>query len=364
MTDAQVKQLFSMQRDATIGVRAGRVVFLNTVAESLFPDIKPGEDAFEILPAAILEMEEESFSTSVPVGEHMYTILGTQMEGMGIYTLIPQGSGEATPSGQLLERVCDTMRRSLTVLNMANEFIVPTLNQGGAPVPEASVMAITKAYYQLQRLCDNLDHFARLGEGQAQLLLEQLDLVSFCRDLVQSLDHFAKRLSQRVHFHTDHRQIPATVDRQKMTKLLLNLVSNSLKNLGEGGSISLELSTQGDDAVLTLRDTGSGIAPSHMAEVFTRYQGLRSDTDTQAGVGLGMHIAQGLARLHGGTLLVTSQEGQGATIRLRIPTRQSADAGYLEEAVLPYGEGDGGMHLILTELSDVLDDEVFLGRYY
>jgi len=364
MTDEQIKQLCSIQRDAAIGVRGDTVAFFNAAAQTRFPDLTVGEIAAIRFPSAVLEAEETTFSASALVDGNPYTVLGTQIADLRVYTLIPQEEELDGADGQLLERVCGTMRRTLTVLNMATEFLAPAFDQMEEPKQKANLTIISKTNYQLQRLCDNLDSFFHLSAGQARLFLDRVDLVVFCRDLAQSVDHFAKRLLCRVRFQTDCDQLMASVDRQKMTKLLLNLLSNSLKHLNEGGSVSLDLGRQGEDAVFTIRDTGLGIAPGDMGQVFTRYQSSCSDTDTKMGVGLGLNIAQEIARLHGGTLFVTSQEGRGTAVCLRLPIRQDADTGLLQETSLPYGEGDGGMHPILTELSDVLDDGVFLGRYY
>jgi len=363
MTDKQLSNLFSLQGDPVIGVGDTAVAFFNAAALRQFPDLTIGLSAANILPAAVLEIVEDSFSAAATIRENSYTILGARTEGMVVYTLIPQARALDEREGQLLERVSGTMRRILTVLNMATEFLMPVIDRIEEPRQRANLTVINKAYYQLQRLCDNLDYFFRLKEGQARLFLEELDLVRFCQDLAQSVDHFAKRIGARVYFRADVPYLQASIDQQKMTKLILNLISNSLKHLDPDGSLTLSLSRQGEDAIFTVRDTGSGMGPQ-MTEVFTQYKGARSDTDIDAGVGLGLGIAQEIARLHGGTLFVTSDADRGTAVRLRIPLIPSGDSGVLQEAPLPYREGDGGMQFILTELSDVLDDGAFVGKYY
>jgi len=364
MTDKQIANLFSMQRDAVIGVGGTTVAFFNALALEQFPELTVGLPAADILPSAVLEIEEDSFSASATMKESPYTILGARIEKMIVYTLIPQEREMDQQGRQLLERVSGTMRRTLTVLNMATEYLMPMIDQIDEPRQRANLTIINKAYYQLQRLCDNLDYFFRFSEGQVRLFLEELDLVRFCQDLIQSVDHFAKRLGARVHFQADLAYLRASIDQQKMTKLILNLISNGLKHLDADGSLTLSLARQGDDAILTLRDTGSGIAGSQIREVFTQYKGSQSDTDIDAGVGLGLGIAQEIARLHGGTLFVTSGADHGTAVRLRIPLIPAGDSGVLQETPLPYREGDGGMQFILMELSDVLDDRAFIGKYY
>jgi len=362
MKDKQIEQLFFIQPNATLGVRDGKLAFINPAGQVRYPDLASGGAAALILPPEVLEMENEIFSAAATIRQEACTVLGSRVDDMQVYTLIPQTELDAG-AGRLLENVCSSMRRTLTVLNMATELLTPAIDRLEEPKQQSNLTAINKSYYRLQRLCDNLDTLVRFSEGQGRLHLENTDLVRFCRDLIRSADHVAAKLGHRLHFHSALDQLIMALDSQKISKLLLNLISNSLKRLPPDGGLQLSLSSSGDDALLSLRDTGSGIPPAEMAHVFAQYQRERSDTDPQAGVGLGMAVAQEIAQLHGGTLLLTSDEGQGTTVILRLPKRRLEPDGALQEMPLPYGEGDGGMHLLLTELADVLDDEVF-GRKY
>ena len=358
----RIEQLFFIQRDATVGVMERAIVFINPAGQVEYPEISPGMSADSLLPQEVLEREEETFAASATVRQERCTVLGSRLEEMRLYTLIPQ-LGAAVEEGRLLENVCNSMRRTLTVLNMATELLTPVIDRLEEPRQRSNLTAINKSYYQLQRLCDNLDGLVRFSGGRGRLRVEQVDLVQFCRDLIQSVGHFAEKLGYRLSFQSEQSRLIAALDGPKMSKLLLNLISNSLKRLSPGGHLHLGLTSSGEDVVRSLRDTGAGIPPEEMAHVFAQYKRERSDTDLQAGVGMGMAVAQEIASLHGGTLLITSQEGKGTTVLLRLPRRRMEADGQLQEDPIFYSAGDGGMHEILTELADVLDDEAF-GRKY
>ncbi|MCL2563292.1 MAG: HAMP domain-containing histidine kinase [Oscillospiraceae bacterium] len=362
MNHKQIERLFSIQRDAAIGVVDGTIVFVNPAGQVRYGDLAPGVPAAGLLPQEVLERDEETFTASVAVREEICTVLGSRAGDLRVYTLIPQ-TGSRAEDGWLLENVCNSMRRTLTVLNMATELLTPAVERLDEPGQQSNLTAINRSYFQLQRLCDNLDSLVRLSDGQGRLRAENVDLVRFCRDLVQSADHFLRKLGHRLHFQSSHDSFITALDGPKMSKLLLGLISNGLKHLPNGGSLHLNLTGSEEGAVLSLRDTGEGIPPAEMAHVFARYKRERSATDTRAGVGLGMAVAQEIASLHGGTLLVTGRAGKGTTVLLRLPLRRMETDGALQENPLPYGEGDGGMYLILTELADVLGDEAFGGRY-
>ena len=363
MERKQMEQLFFIQRDATVGVTDGAISFANPAALARYPDLAIGTPATVLLPTEILTQTEDNFSASATVRDEICTVLGSRVEETRIYTLIPQTKPDME-AGRLLENVCNSMRRTLTVLNMATELLTPAIDQLEEPRQQSNIKAINKSYYKLQRLCDNLDHLARLPQGKERPRLEHVDLVDFCRDLVQSADHFVRKQGHKLYFQSELAQLVTAVDSPKLSKLLLNLISNSLKRLPQGGSLHLNLSSSGEDVTLAFRDSGEGIPPTELAHVFTQYQREPSGTDTKAGVGLGLAVAQEIASLHGGTLLLSSNEGKGTTVLLRLPIQRLEADGVLQETALPYGEGDdGGMHRILMELADVLDDEAF-GRKY
>ncbi|MCL2568758.1 MAG: HAMP domain-containing histidine kinase [Oscillospiraceae bacterium] len=362
MHDKRIEQLFVIQRDATIGVVNGIIAFLNPAAQTYYPDISPGNPANILLPSELLERAEETFSASLEICEEPCTVLAARMDDMRLFTLVPEAKPGAE-EGYLLENVCGNMRRTLTVLNMATELLTPAIDRLEDAKQRSNLTIINKSYYKLQRLCDNLDSLVRFSGGQGRLQLEQVDFVRFCHDLVQSVGHFAAMLGHKLTFQSAQDQWITALDRPKMSKLLLNLISNSLKRLGPDGKLHLDLAGTGDDVILSLRDTGAGIPARELAYVFEQYQRERSDTDPLAGVGAGMSVAREIAKLHGGTLLVTSNEGKGTTVSLRLPRRRMETDGLLQASQLPYGAGDDGMHMILTELADVLGDAVF-GRKY
>jgi len=362
MKDKEIKQLFFLQRDITMGVRDGLLVFLNAAGRERFPDLKEGDSVRSTLSKDVLAMEEARFVASVSIGTTPHTVLATCVGDMQIYTLIPQEEPNARER-LLLENLSTSMRRTLTVLSMATELLSPFVFQMEDSRQRDNMTAINKTYYQLERLCDNLDHFSRLQEGEGRLRLENMDIVQFCRDLIQSADHLTKKLDVRFHFQTSVPRLIMAIDDRKMSKLLLGLISNSLGRMERGGSVSLDLTARGEDLILVLKDTGPGIPPEAIPHIFERHRREQSARDPQTGVGFGLPIAREIAQLHGGSLLLTNRKNQGTAVCLHLPIRRVESEGCLEETPLPYGQGNDGMHGVLVELVDVLDDEIFGLRY-
>jgi signal transduction histidine kinase len=109
--------------------------------------------------------------------------------------------------------------------------------------------------------------------------------------------------------------IPVRWDRQRILQLFGNLLGNAIKFTPEGGRVRVQIAGEGDRLRISVEDTGPGIPADHRAHVFERFwKGKRG-----AGTGLGLFIASGIAKAHGGTLDVVSEPGSGSTFTLSLP---------------------------------------------
>ncbi len=99
------------------------------------------------------------------------------------------------------------------------------------------------------------------------------------------------------------------------------MLSNAVKFTDRGGGIFMDLKGDGSSVLVTVTDTGAGIAPAFLPFVFDRFaQGDSSSTRVHPGLGLGLAIVRHLVELHGGSVSADSRgSGQGATFRIRLP---------------------------------------------
>jgi len=149
------------------------------------------------------------------------------------------------------------------------------------------------------------------------------------------------------------------IDRTQFTRLLLNLISNSLKHTEYGGTVNISLEKIKDKIVVGVKDTGKGL-PAHMLQtVMDRFSADRDFSDTVSGLGLGLPTVSEIARMHGGIVLIESREDVGTTVIVTIPDKE-LDTGTLRESrYVP----DGGIHAIYKELSNVLPSEVYSTKF-
>ena len=115
---------------------------------------------------------------------------------------------------------------------------------------------------------------------------------------------------------------PVRQDPGKVHQILTNLLSNAVKFTPEGGRVTLKAAADGRDLVLTVSDTGVGIAPEEQDLVFEKFrQAANPLTREQGGTGLGLSIVRELAKLLGGDVSLHSELGRGSTFTVRVTAR-------------------------------------------
>ena len=113
---------------------------------------------------------------------------------------------------------------------------------------------------------------------------------------------------------------PVSVDITRMTQVLGNLAANALRFTPSGGEIRLTARLQGEAVLLAVQDTGQGIAPEDLPNIFSRlYRGDKSRSGGEGESGLGLAIARALVEAHGGKIRAESQLGEGTTISIILP---------------------------------------------
>lgn len=171
----------------------------------------------------------------------------------------------------------------------------------------------------LLALINDLLDISKIEAGQLKLFVE--DDVDMIREFKASLDVARSVLEDKpveLITHLDE-ELPLILgDRRRIRQIMLNLVSNAAK-FTDTGSITLTLARDGDDVLFSVKDTGPGIAPEDHEEIFRTFHQTRNGLRKGGGTGLGLPISRRLAEIHGGTLLLESELGAGATFIVRLP---------------------------------------------
>jgi len=181
--------------------------------------------------------------------------------------------------------------------------------------------------HRLLHLVSQLLDLARFDSGKMTLQATRGDLVAFLSALVRSFTPFAERKKISLHFRAGVERQPLAFDSDKIEKVFANLLSNALKFTPEGGKVWVTIETccvgsqLGESFVeVIVKDTGPGIPGQSLERVFDRFEQVDgSATRAHEGAGIGLALVKELVDLHGGKILVESEEGVGSAFIVRLP---------------------------------------------
>jgi PAS domain S-box-containing protein len=181
------------------------------------------------------------------------------------------------------------------------------------------LMIMRRNGQRLLKLVNTLLDFSRIEAGRIQAVFEPVDLAVYTSELASVFRSAIHKAGMQFVIDCPPLSEPVFVDRDMWEKIVLNLIANAFKHTFEG-EISVSLRANNGFAVLSVRDTGTGIPETELPNLFNRFhrvEGARSRT--QEGTGIGLALVQELAKLHGGTVGVESMLGQGSTFTVAIP---------------------------------------------
>jgi two-component system, cell cycle sensor histidine kinase DivJ len=179
---------------------------------------------------------------------------------------------------------------------------------------------INEAGSHLLAVVNGMLDMSRLETGDFQIAPEPVEpaaVIESCRDLLA-----LKARDQGVALHCKvPEELPQIVaDKRAVRQILLNLVSNALKFTNRGGAVTMGAAADSEYLVISVADTGIGIAPEHFGQLGDPFFQVRgSYARTHDGAGLGLSIVKGLVKLHGGEVDVCSRVGEGTRVSVRLP---------------------------------------------
>lgn len=218
------------------------------------------------------------------------------------------------------------------VANVSHELRTPLTSIKGYTQALDQEIKDPSAKKYLQVVAKNVDRLINLVndlldlsflEAGATLELAKVDVEQMTKSVLQQVE--SQRTEKRQSITTKYSVDSFFADEERAEQVLLNLVQNAVKYIPDEGRIEIEWSgdSKTQDVLLTVRDSGPGIAPEHISRIFERFyraDKARSPAE-QGGTGLGLSIAKHVMQRHGGSINVRSEPGQGTEFVCRFPKR-------------------------------------------
>ena len=257
----------------------------------------------------------------------------------------------------LFPDVAAQLRAALSNLHMVAQQLVPEERREQDPLLDAKAALLDQSYYQMLRLVNNLGDAAML-RSQQPLKRRDTNLVQLVEELCQRAEPLAEQLGLRLCFVCEMQQHICGVASRELEQLLYQLLSNAFKFTPAGGTVTVELRRSGKRVLLTVTDTGCGIAADRLETLFDRYLHERMMDPRPHGMGLGLPLCRRIAEGHGGSIMAESREGAGSRFTVSLPDER-AEGSDLGDIPFEYG---GGFNRTLLGLADAMPAKAFLLR--
>jgi PAS domain S-box-containing protein len=174
--------------------------------------------------------------------------------------------------------------------------------------------------YRLLRLINNLLDMTRLDSGFLKLHVKNYNIVSVVEDISLSVISYVESKGVSLIFDTDVEEKVMAFDADKIERIILNLLSNSIKFTNSGGKIYVNMMDMKDNVVISIKDTGVGIPKDKLELIFERFgQVDKTLKRNSEGTGIGLCLVKSFVEMHGGTIQVKSKLGEGSEFVIKIP---------------------------------------------
>ncbi len=335
-------------------LRGGCVAYCNPAARRLLPDLAPGQSAPEDLSALPAEG-----SASLRLGGRNWSAR-FWMSGEGQLFCLSDADAVSVLPDRRIPLLMQKLRGPLSVFLSSSQFIEQALTPRQTEDMASFLARQYKAQLRILRLMRNLE-LAALADGERpyDFTPVTLDLGGLLHEIGRQLDMPVQETGCTLTLQLPSSNLYARCDDQLLQIQLYHLVSNSIAAMRpSGGSIRLRLERSGAMAHLLVTDNGPGIDARAALYLFQPAEGNDLLSEAGRGLGIGVTVCRKIARLHGGSVLFSSQPGGGTSVCLSLPL---VDPGPSPEFnSLRVSDSSNGVPLVLRELSDVLPEHLFL----
>jgi CheY-like chemotaxis protein/two-component sensor histidine kinase len=214
----------------------------------------------------------------------------------------------------------------------------------------AAVGIVKRQSAHLARLVDDLLEVSRVTRGLIELRKEEVPLVDAVLSAVESVRPLLREQKQKLDI-----DVPADLrlvaDANRLVQIVANLLNNAIKYTPEGGHVSVAASGEPGWIRLVVGDTGIGIEPEMLQQVFELFrQGDASLDRSRGGLGIGLHLVERLVALHGGTISIDSPgRNLGTTVTVRLPRGEPRAALQAGDEGVPRGDGPPASTILVVD---------------
>ncbi|MCR6098855.1 cell wall metabolism sensor histidine kinase WalK [Salipaludibacillus agaradhaerens] len=341
-TEGERRKLSSVLTHMTDGVVAtnkkGEIMLLNRRAEELLNKSQEDtmgsdiitilkldhfmklKDLYNMTDPILLDFDHQEEETIVEA--HFSVIENDEGEENGLIAVLHDVTEQELIEQERKEFVANVSHELRTPLTSMKSYL-EALADGAIEDPEVAphfVQVTSTETERMIRLVNDLLQLSKMDSKDYQMNLARLNVTTFINQVIDRFDMSTKNQNIQFKRKLPDKSISVSGDRDKLTQLLDNILSNAIKYSPEGGTITCSLKPEKERVVISVKDEGVGIPKENVGHVFDRFYRVdKARSRNLGGTGLGLAIAKEIAVAHGGNIWVSSEWGKGTTFSFSLP---------------------------------------------
>lgn len=215
-----------------------------------------------------------------------------------------------------MTNISHDLKTPINIILCSNQMISSIKNDGKNMIKYNSI--IKNNCFKLLRMVDNIIDTFKEDNGELTLNSFNMDIVPLITDLSKTVSDYINSKDINFKYICNLKEKVVSVDCEKIERIILNLLSNSIKYTHSGGLIILKLEKEKEYIKISVKDDGNGISKDKQKDVFNRFYQVNND-DGYKGTGIGLSLVKSFTELMKGKIVLNSDEGKGTEFIIYIP---------------------------------------------
>lgn len=218
---------------------------------------------------------------------------------------------------EFLGRAASNLKKPITTIFEVNKFLENKQDIYDYNGMKSYIKTVRQNSYRLKRLLNNIDEISKIEDGIYCRDYKTYDLFKYIERIVRCCEDYTQRKGLSIYFESNRKEVLIYMDKDKIEKIILNILSNALKFTERGGEIAVNLIVNNRDVIIAIEDNGSGIPSNKLDFIFENFEQVNRSLSREAeGTGVGLYLVKKLALIHHAQIKVNSKVGCGSKFEI------------------------------------------------
>ncbi|MBU3199041.1 HAMP domain-containing histidine kinase [Clostridium estertheticum] len=255
--------------------------------------------------------------------------------------------------GEFLVNISHELKTPLNVIFSIAQLFDVYCKDGSLDDNKNSIVeyieSIKQNSYRLAKIINNIVDLSKIEAGFFKLNLLNHNIVTVVEETVMAATTLIEGKGLNITFDTDIEEKNIACDAERIKRIVLNLISNSIKFTESGDEIFVNVIDKNEFVEISIKDNGIGIEEKYLDVIFDRFKQVDKSLSRNAeGTGVGLSLVKSIVELHGGNIYAQSKFGEGSTFTIRLPAGK-----VLDENIIYSNVAKNGNEIIRVEFSDI-----------